>query len=89
MKRKCIDLTGRQFGYYTVLEVVPKEVQRDWGYSTKPTMWYCKCKCGEVSMIPVGNLLSGKSHGCKSCSAQGRWNGGNPWQNEKRGERNE
>lgn len=80
MKRKCVDLTGRTFGYYTVLEVVPREVQRAWGYSMKQPMWYCRCKCGEVSMIHANNLISGRSHGCKSCSAQGRWNGGNPWQ---------
>ena len=81
--RKCIDLTGRKFGYWTVLEAVPLETQRAYGYATGNVYWYCKCKCGEVSMIPANNLLAGRSHGCRSCSARGRGNGGNPWKAEE------
>lgn len=82
-KRKCVDLTGRKFGYWTVLEAVPREAQRAFGYNMNHVYWYCKCKCGEISMIPSNNLLSGRSHGCRSCSARGRGNGGNPWKAEE------
>jgi hypothetical protein len=48
------DLTGKKFGYLTVLAYEPKR-------------WVCKCVCGNIHRVPSGNLRSGaiKSCGCK------------------------
>lgn len=73
---KMIDLTGRRFGYWTVLKRVPPETVNTMYPGNKgEAMWYCKCKCGEVRMILGGNLRSGRSHGCNVCSANRRYSG--------------
>lgn len=85
MNGRCIDLTGRKFGYYTVIKRVPPHiVAAEYPKNNGGAIWYCKCKCGDVNMVPSNNLLYGKSHGCMSCSAKGRHNGGNPWSEERR-----
>lgn len=82
---KAIDLTGQRFGNWTVLQRVPVEVVKaEYPRNKGEAMWYCKCKCGEVSLVTGGNLRFGRSHGCLSCSAYGRHNGGNPWSRERR-----
>ena len=55
---KFIDLTGRRFGRLTVLE---KDDER-----TKDgnTYWKCKCQCGNIKSVLVGNLTSGKTKSC-------------------------
>lgn len=87
----AIDLTGQKFGNYTVIKRVPPHVVAiNYPKNNGEALWYCKCKCGEIGMVSGTNLRSGRSHGCKSCSAVGRHNGGNPWSGEwrrKKGER--
>lgn len=73
---KMIDLTGQRFGYWTVLKRVPPEVVKQMYPKNKgDAMWYCKCRCGEVSMILGGNLRGGHSHACRSCAAIRRHSG--------------
>jgi len=55
---RAIDLTGRRFGRWTVLEYshsagVPKK-----------RYWLCKCDCGTVRNVASGDLLSGRSKSC-------------------------
>ena len=50
------DLTGRQFGYWTVLGIGPH-------INGKPT-WHCKCKCGKERMLRSDFLTSSKSLSC-------------------------
>lgn len=58
-----IDLTGQQFGYWTVLE-------RDFNYcknhniKTEKPYWVCKCKCGKIKSVCGDNLRNGKSQSC-------------------------
>ena len=82
--RGLIDLTGKTFGYWRVLQRVPTDViaRERFGHGGE-AMWYCKCKCGEVHMVYGAALRYGRSHGCQRCSASGRWHGGNSWHAEE------
>ena len=60
MKEK-LDLTGKQFGDWTVLYEEPQE-----GYVRK---WRCRCVCGAEKTVYQGNLTQGKSQGC-GCAAR-------------------
>jgi hypothetical protein len=52
---KKIDLTGKQFGRWTVLEQAPRTYQ---------TMWVCKCVCGVERNVSGANLRTGHSISC-------------------------
>jgi hypothetical protein len=54
------NLTGRQFGNWTVLYK-----------ANKSNYWHCKCKCGEEKDVFRGNLTSGKSLGCGCTNSWG------------------
>ncbi len=51
------DLTGRSFGYLTVLE---QTEQRHHKY----VVWRCACKCGKEIELPSGMLLGGHTTSC-------------------------
>ena len=58
------DLTGKRFGYLTV-------IKREGTYinpcgCTTPT-WLCRCDCGKTTIVPRGSLTNGytKSCGCR------------------------
>ena len=53
-----IDLTGQKFGKLTALYPIYS------GDKNKHTKWICKCDCGNVVSIDMGNLRSGKSQSC-------------------------
>lgn len=52
---KKIDLTGKQFGRWTVLEQTPRSYQ---------TMWLCECRCGTKRKVSGANLRTGHSTSC-------------------------
>lgn len=52
---KKIDLTGKQFGRWTVLEQTPRSYQ---------TMWLCECSCGTRREVSGANLRTGHSISC-------------------------
>jgi len=58
---KLVNLTGKRFGYWTVLSMDPEHRQSH-------IFWPCRCVCGEERMIDAGNLRRGisKSCGCQS-----------------------
>lgn len=53
---RLIDLTGRQFGRWTVIAIA----------STSPTKWHCACSCGAKKDVNGNGLVRGltKSCGC-------------------------
>lgn len=51
-----IDLSGQQFGYWTVIE-------RDKS-TIKDVKWICQCKCGTIKSVPGKHLKSGDSMSC-------------------------
>lgn len=59
MGRKAIDLTGRTFGYLTVI--------RQDVCINKSARWLCKCVCGNMIIVESQKLRRGKikSCGCK------------------------
>ena len=62
-KRNC-DLTGRQFGRWTVLE-------RDMENPSREDYYVCRCDCGTVRAVAEKNLVSGRSKSC-GCSREKR-----------------
>ncbi len=51
------DLTGKVFGYLTVLEATEKRQRRN-------VVWKCSCKCGKEVEVPTTILLSGNTTSC-------------------------
>lgn len=56
MSKPAIDLTGQQFGHWTVLK-------RTANRGVHP-MWLCRCTCGVQRPVPGNNLRSGGSTSC-------------------------
>lgn len=54
------DLTGKKFGYLTVLECAGKPDGRRYS-------WKCQCDCGNIINVPSASLCSGNT---KSCGCQ-------------------
>lgn len=54
------DLTGKKFGYLTVL--APTEERQG-----NSIVWKCQCDCGNICYIPTGNLSRGHTKSC-GCS---------------------
>lgn len=50
------DLHGKRFGRLTVLQFSHKE--------NRSYFWLCKCDCGTVKAINIGNLKNGKVNSC-------------------------
>lgn len=60
--KNLIDLTGKRFEKWLVLEYVKIE--------GKPTAWRCKCDCGTEKILASQNLREGNSTSCNNCSNQ-------------------
>jgi hypothetical protein len=56
------DLHGKTFALWRVLRYSHHN-ERSKAY------WHCKCKCGVEKAIEAYNLTSGRSRGCRKCSA--------------------
>lgn len=56
------DLTGKQFGYLTVLSY-----NKELSSQKKQTYWTCKCICGNITNVEKQNLINGRisTCGCK------------------------
>lgn len=61
------DLTGRVFGFRTVLARATREQAGKAGSN----VWQTRCKCGKISIVLGRRLLEGNSVGCRSCAAKG------------------
>jgi len=56
------DLTGRQFGRWTVLRRAPNRMSPSG--KTRSIMWTCKCECGKVKDVRARALKTGMSTSC-------------------------
>lgn len=54
---KLVDLTGKQFGRWTVINRTDKYVGHD-------PLWKCVCICGNEKEVTGGNLRGGRSTSC-------------------------
>ena len=60
-KGDCMDLTGRKFGRWTVLErAEPKHNKK----GCVEGRWRCRCDCGVERIVLQASLVSGKSKSC-------------------------
>ena len=59
-KNNFIDLTGQQFGDWTV-------ISRAENNNNGSAMWNCKCKCGNTSIVRGTALRAGETMSCKKC----------------------
>lgn len=63
MPKQIRDLTGQQYGYWTVIGPAPKR------FNT--IHWLCRCRCGTTRAVQSGAMRSGRSRGCGAhCKAQ-------------------
>lgn len=64
-KGNAVDLTGRKFGFLTVIEKAPSRQRAGSGQTI--AQWKCKCVCGTEKIVAASDLLKGttKSCGCK------------------------
>jgi len=58
---KFKDLTDYTFGRWTVLS---------YSHFDGGGYWLCRCECGLEIAVHRGNLLSGKSKGCRKCNGK-------------------
>ena len=63
-----IDLTGRQFGYWTVLNRSTDLICKNGKHRT---MWHCQCICGNERDVPASNLIRGLSKSCGCVNKRG------------------
>jgi hypothetical protein len=61
MPTPLIDMTGQQFGEWTVLRRATTL------RPSKNVHWLCRCSCGNEREVSGGNLRSGKTSRCSSC----------------------
>lgn len=54
---EIIDLSGKQFGRWTVISLAPRTDKKD-------IKWVCKCSCGTVREVLSGSLRRGISTSC-------------------------
>ena len=56
MIERIYDISGRQYGHLTAVEIVEKNGKRNY--------WRCQCDCGKECIVPKNNLTSGKTKSC-------------------------
>lgn len=61
MGKPFIDITGRMFHSWTVIEYAG---QNRWGHS----MWLCRCRCGTEASVGAKDLRSGRHNQCRRCA---------------------
>lgn len=59
-----ISLENKVFGRLTVLREGPKQNQF--------LRWYCRCECGNETLVLAGSLMAGRSRSCGCLSAEMR-----------------
>lgn len=57
---KVIDITGKQFGQWTVIERA--------GRDASGSLWLCQCSCGRTFVRQRAGLVSGNSTRCRNCA---------------------
>lgn len=63
---RLVDLTGMKFSKWNV-------IRKDGNTPKGAALWLCQCECGNSSTVVGGDLRSGKSTQCKSCSMRAKF----------------
>lgn len=67
---KEIDLTGRKFGYLTVIKKSGHHLRKS---GRKDVLWECQCDCGSITNVSKSNLLNGGTTSCGCVQKQNRY----------------
>jgi hypothetical protein len=59
---KLIDLSGKTFGKYYVIERRGSNIRGE-------PLWLCRCECGSENLVLGRNLRRDHSKGCRSCAS--------------------
>ena len=62
-----VDLTGKRFGKWTVLEYAGQRIRCYRGEKFLTRMWLCRCDCGVQKEVRDSNLTGGRSTKCQRC----------------------
>ncbi len=66
--RTALDLTGRTFGFWSVIERAPRPAHVV-SHNTH-TFWWCRCMCGHINVVQGTYLVTGRSTHCSNrCTA--------------------
>lgn len=57
MPREVDDITGREFGRLTVIELAKTDAHRN-------TYWLCRCACGAQATVRRQGLVTGRTVSC-------------------------
>ena len=57
-KQNKIDLTGKKFGYLTVLKDSGERGNKH------SVLWECRCECGNITKVAAGDLIKGSTRSC-------------------------
>ena len=60
-KKTINDITGQQFGLWTVVKLAPRNKRRD-------EQWLCRCQCGTERVITTYDLKHGRTKGRIRCA---------------------
>lgn len=63
--RSSIDLSGHAPGEYGRWTVVERDAEKSG--KGKGVWWICRCACGTVKSVMGGQLVAGRSAGCRAC----------------------
>lgn len=61
MKKYCQDLTGKEFGYLTVIHRAENYITPS---GQKHSQWLCKCRCGQEIIVKAMRLKNGETKSC-------------------------
>src|SRR5262245_41807057 len=61
---RLIDLTGRQFGYWTVIALHPERTRYGKAGQSVQAFWMCSCRCGVERLVLGANLRHGLTLSC-------------------------
>lgn len=64
------DLTGRKFGYLTVISRADDYVMQNSRYTM--SRWNCECECGEHIIVTSGHLKTNHTRSCGKCGKYDR-----------------
>jgi predicted SprT family Zn-dependent metalloprotease len=68
-KSNALQLLGRTFGSWTVLQRLPLDPERV-KRGNFNVYWKCRCACGEIKSVRGTSLTTGGSSRCRSCQAK-------------------
>lgn len=64
-RRNAVDLTGREFGRWTVIRYYDKITYKYGSRGSTCLRWLCRCRCGNEKVVRGNTLTNGTSVSCR------------------------